>query len=380
MHSVSFSKTGGPEVLEYKELKLKDPKSGEVLIKHSAIGLNFIDTYHRSGLYPVPLPSGIGLEGAGVIEKVGPDVSNFKEGDKVAYAAAPLGSYSSHRIYPTKNLVKVPEGIDLNIVACLMTKGLTTFYLLHKTYEVKKGQTILFHAAAGGVGQIFCQWAKSLGCKVIGTVGSDEKIELAKKYGCDEVINYSKENFKDRVMEITNNEGLPVVYDGVGKVTLENSLGCLKMRGMMVSFGNASGKLDPVDVGKLIAPKGLYLTRPSIAHYTATREELDEASQMLFEMVKSGKVKVEIFKKYNDKRFKYFLADKHTVLYEARNLAIKQTKGEFVAFLDTDDIWFKEKSIKIRNALTNSNRNFSPCNVCDVDGTLMGKKNAQYFK
>ena len=180
MHSVSFSKTGGPEVLEYKELKLEDPKSGEVLIKHSAIGLNFIDTYHRSGLYPVPLPSGIGLEGAGTIEKAGPDVSNFKEGDKVAYAAAPLGSYSSHRIYPTKNLVKVPEGIDLNIVACLMTKGLTTFYLLHKTYEVKKGQTILFHAAAGGVGQIFCQWAKSLGCKVIGTVGSDEKIDLAK--------------------------------------------------------------------------------------------------------------------------------------------------------------------------------------------------------
>jgi NADPH2:quinone reductase len=299
MHSVSFSKTGGPEVLEYKELKLEDPKSGEVLIKHSAIGLNFIDTYHRSGLYPVPLPSGIGLEGAGVIEKVGPDVSNFKEGDKVAYAAAPLGSYSSHRVYPTKNLVKVPEGIDLEIVACLMTKGLTTFYLLHKTYEVKKGQTILFHAAAGGVGQIFCQWAKSLGCKIIGTVGSDEKIELAKKYGCDEVINYSKENFKDRVMEITNNEGLPVVYDGVGKVTLENSLGCLKMRGMMVSFGNASGKLDPVDVGKLIAPKGLYLTRPSIAHYTATREELDEASATLFEKVKSGKVKVKIFKKYN---------------------------------------------------------------------------------
>ncbi len=299
MHSVSFSKTGGPEVLEYKELKLEDPKSGEVLIKHSAIGLNFIDTYHRSGLYPVPLPSGIGLEGAGIIEKVGPNVSNFKEGDKVAYAAAPLGSYSSHRIYPVKSLVKVPDGVDLDIVACLMTKGLTTFYLLHKTYEVKKGQTILFHAAAGGVGQIFCQWAKSLGCKVIGTVGSDEKIDLAKKYGCDEVINYSKVNFKDRVMEITNNEGLPVVYDGVGKVTLENSLACLKMRGMMVSFGNASGKLDPIDVGKLIAPKGLYLTRPSIAHYTATREELDEASEKLFQMVKSGNVKIKIFKKYN---------------------------------------------------------------------------------
>ena len=299
MKAIQISKTGGPEVLELKEINLNSPKSGEVLIKHSAIGLNFIDTYHRSGLYPVPLPSGIGLEGAGVIEKVGPDVLNFKEGDKVAYAAAPLGSYSSHRIYPTKSLIKVPDGIDLNIVACLMTKGLTTFYLLHKTYEVKKGQIILFHAAAGGVGQIFCQWAKSLGCIVIGTVGSDEKIDLAKKYGCNEVINYSKEDFKNRVMEITKNEGLPVVYDGVGKVTLENSLGCLKMRGTMVSFGNASGKLDPVDVGKLIAPKGLYLTRPSIAHYTSTRKELDEAAEKLFQMVQSENIKIEIYKKYN---------------------------------------------------------------------------------
>ena len=299
MKAIQISKTGGPEVLELKEINLNNPKSGEVLIKHSAIGLNFIDTYHRSGLYPVPLPSGIGLEGAGVIEKVGPDVLNFKEGDKVAYAAAPLGSYSSHRIYPTKSLIKVPDGIDLDIVACLMTKGLTTFYLLHKTYEVKKGQIILFHAAAGGVGQIFCQWAKSLGCIVIGTVGSDEKIDLAKKYGCNEVINYTKEDFKNRVMEITKNEGLPVVYDGVGKVTLENSLGCLKMRGTMVSFGNASGKLDPVDVGKLIAPKGLYLTRPSIAHYTSTRKELDEAAEKLFQMVQSENIKIEIYKKYN---------------------------------------------------------------------------------
>ena len=299
MYSINFSKTGGPEGLKYEKLSISEPKENEVLIRHSAIGLNFIDTYHRSGLYPVPLPSGIGLEGAGIIEKVGPGVTNFKEGDKVAYAAAPLGSYSTHRIYPTKNLVKVPDGIDLEIVACLMTKGLTTFYLLHKTYPVKKGQTVLFHAAAGGVGQIFCQWAKSLGCKVIGTVGSDEKIKLAKKFGCDEVINYNKENFKDKVLELTNNVGLPVVYDGVGKSTLEDSLGCLKMRGTMVSFGNASGKLDPVDVGKLIAPKGLYLTRPSIAHYTSTREELDEASNKLFEMVKSGSVRVEIFKKYS---------------------------------------------------------------------------------
>ena len=298
MQEIKIKKYGGPEVLEIKDIKLDDPKDGEVLIKQSAIGLNYIDTYHRSGLYPLPLPSGIGLEASGVIEKVGKNVGNFKEGDKVAYAAAPIGSYASHRIYPVKSLVKVPDGIDLEIVATLMTKGLTTFYLLHKTYPVKSGETILFHAAAGGVGQIFCQWAKSLGCNVIGTVGSDEKIEIARNFGCSQVINYSKEDFQKKVMEITDEEGLPVVYDGVGKITMEKSLGCLKMRGTFVSFGNASGKLDPLDVGKLIAPKGLFLTRPSIAHYTATRKELDEASNKLFDMVKTEKVKIEIFKKY----------------------------------------------------------------------------------
>ena len=299
MEAIEIKKNGGPEVLELKDIKLEDPKEGEVLIKHSAIGLNYIDTYHRSGLYPLPLPSGIGLEAAGIIEKTGKNVGDFKEGDKVAYAAAPVGSYASHRIYPVKSLVKVPDGIDLEIVATLMTKGLTTFYLLHKTYPVKSGQTILFHAAAGGVGQIFCQWAKSLGCNVIGTVGSDEKIEIAKKFGCHHVINYSKDDFQKKVMELTNNEGLPVVYDGVGKVTMEKSLACLKMRGTFVSFGNASGKLDLLDVGKLIAPKGLYLTRPSIAHYTATRNQLDEAANKLFEMVKTKKVNVDIFKKYH---------------------------------------------------------------------------------
>ena len=298
MKAVEINETGGPEVLKLKDIKLSDPKSGEVLINQKAIGLNYIDTYHRSGLYPVPLPSGIGLEGAGIIEKVGPDTNGFREGDKVTYAAAPIGSYASHRIYPTKSLIKVPEGIDLEIVAAIMTKGLTTFYLLHKTYKVKSGQTILFHAAAGGVGQIFCQWAKSLGCKVIGTVGSNEKIKIAEQYGCSYVINYNKNDFQKEVMKITNNEGLPVVYDGVGKVTMEKSLMCLKMKGMFVSFGNASGKLDPVDVGKLIAPKGLFLTRPSIAHYTATREELDEAASKLFEMIKSKKVIVNLFKKY----------------------------------------------------------------------------------
>ena len=299
MQAIEIKKTGGPEVLEIRDIKIEDPKDGEVLIKHSAIGLNYIDTYHRSGLYPLPLPSGIGLEASGVIEKIGNNVGDFKEGDKVAYAAAPVGSYASHRIYPVKSLVKVPDGIDLEVVATLMTKGLTTFYLLHKTYPVKSGEKILFHAAAGGVGQIFCQWASSLGCEVIGTVGSDEKIEVAKKFGCSHVINYSKDDFQKKIMDITNDQGLPVVYDGVGKVTMEKSLGCLKMRGTFVSFGNASGKLDPLDVGKLISPKGLFLTRPSIAHYTATRKELDEAANKLFEMVKTQKVKINIFKKYS---------------------------------------------------------------------------------
>jgi len=298
MKAIIISKVGGPEVLELKDIKLEDPKSNEVLIKNKAIGLNYIDTYHRSGLYPVELPSNVGLEGAGIIEKIGPNVKNFKAGDKVAYASMPIGSYSTHRIFPTKKLVKVPEGIELENVVTLMTKGITTFYLLHKTYPVKSGETILFHAAAGGVGQILCQWAKSLGCTVIGTVGSDEKIEIAKANGCDHVINYSKENFAEKVKEITNGDGVPVVYDGVGKKTFDGSIECLKIRGTMVSFGNASGPLDPCNVTKSLAPKGLYLTRPSIAHYTTTREDLDEAANKVFEMFKSNKFNLKIFKRY----------------------------------------------------------------------------------
>ena len=299
MKAVIINKTGGPEVLELKDIKLEDPKSGEVLIKNEAIGLNYIDTYHRSGLYPVELPSNIGIEGAGLIEKVGPDVNKFNVGDRVAYASMPIGSYSTHRIFPTKKLVKVPEGIELENVVTLMTKGITVFYLLHKTYPVRSGETILFHAAAGGVGQILCQWAKSLGCTVIGTVGSNEKIEIAKENGCDHVINYSKENFSEKVKEITNGDGVPVVYDGGGKKTFDGSIDCLKVRGTMVSFGNASGPLDPCNVTKSLAPKGLYLTRPSIAHYTTTREELDEAANKVFEMFKTKKFNLKIFKKYS---------------------------------------------------------------------------------
>ena len=298
MKAIKIEKNGGPEVMKIEEITLGKPGNDEVLIKHVAIGLNYIDNYHRSGLYPLKLPTGIGLEASGIIKEVGPNVSNFSVGDKVAYSAIPLGAYSTHRIFPTKNLVKVPDGIDLNLAATLMTKGLTTFYLLHKTYAVSSGETILFHAAAGGVGQIFCQWAKSLGGKVIGTVGSDEKINLAKKNGCDEVINYSKEDFAKKVMELTNGKGLPVVYDGVGKSTFEKSLECLKTRGMMVSFGNASGALNPIDVTKMLQPKVLFFVRPSMGQYLSTNEELNEASKMLFEKISSGKVKVEIFKKY----------------------------------------------------------------------------------
>ena len=298
MKAIQISKNGGPEVLELKDISLEKPKADEVTIEHKAIGLNYIDTYHRSGLYPLKLPTGIGAEGAGIIIEVGSEIRDFKIGDKVSYAGAPLGSYSTHRNYPIKNLVKIPDSVDFKVAATLMTKGLTTFYLLHKTYPIKKGETVLFHAAAGGVGQIFGQWAKSLGCKVIGTVGSDNKIENAKKNGYDYVINYNKENFAKKVLEITNNKGVPVVYDGVGKNTLEGSLECLSIRGMLVSFGNASGPLSDINVPKLIQPKGLYLTRPSMQQYLSTKEELEEASEVLFDKVTSGKVKIEIFKEY----------------------------------------------------------------------------------
>tara|TARA_B100000674_G_C37918992_1_gene952359 strand:+ start:732 stop:1703 length:972 start_codon:yes stop_codon:yes gene_type:complete len=298
MKSVTISKNGGPDVLQLKDIKLDDPKSGEVLIENKAIGLNYIDTYHRSGLYPVELPSNIGIEGAGIIEKIGPDVKEFKIGDRVAYASMPIGSYATHRIFPTKKLVKIPDSIEFENVVTLMTKGFTVFYLLHKTYPVTSGETILFHAAAGGVGQIFCQWAKSLGCTVIGTVGSDEKIKIAKSHGCEHVINYSKENFSEKVLDITKGAGVPVVYDGVGKKTFDGSIDCLKIRGMMVSFGNASGPLDPCNVTKSLAPKGLYLTRPSIAHYTSTRQELEEAASKVFEMYLAKKFELNIFKRY----------------------------------------------------------------------------------
>jgi NADPH2:quinone reductase len=295
---VKIEKAGGPEVLKFETVEIGAPGPEEVLIKHKAIGLNFIDTYHRSGSYPLDLPSGIGGEASGIIKKIGSKVKDFSVGDSVAYAGVPLGSYSSERIYPTKNLVKIPDGINFDIAATLMTKGLTAYYLLYKTYPVSANETILFHAAAGGVGQIFCQWAKSLGCKVIGTVGSEEKIKIAKKNGCDFVINYSKEDFSKKVLEITKGKGVPVVYDGVGKNTFVGSIECLAIRGMMVSFGNASGSVENVDVKKMIQPKGLYFTRPSMGQYLGSKDEIKAGAEKLFKNIKFGKIKIEIFKKY----------------------------------------------------------------------------------
>ena len=295
---VKIEKTGGPEVLKIETIELDKTGPEEVLIEQKAIGLNFIDTYHRSGLYPIKLPSGIGAEGSGIIKKIGSKVKDFSIGDHIAYAGTPLGAYSSERNYPTKNIVKIPKEINFDVAATLMTKGLTAYYLLFKTYPISSSETLLFHAAAGGVGQIFCQWAKSLGCKVIGTVGSDEKIDIAKKNGCDFVINYSKEEFPKKVLELTKGKGVPVVYDGVGKNTFEGSIECLKMRGMMVSFGNSSGPVENIDVKKMIQPKSLYFTRPTMFHFLATKNELKEGVDKLFRKISLGKIKIKIFKKY----------------------------------------------------------------------------------
>ena len=295
--SIIINKHGGPEVLKLMETKVNTPGPKDIKIKNIAVGLNFIDTYHRSGLYPLKLPSGLGMEGAGVVEEVGSEVKNFSKGDNIAYASTPIGSYAEERIIPEKIAVKFPNEISHKIAASVMTKGLTTHYLLFKTYKPGASETILFHAAAGGVGQIFCQWAKSLGCKLIGTVGSDEKIKIAKDYGCDFVINYKKENFEKKVKEITNGKGVDVVYDGVGKDTFIGSVGSLKVRGMMVSFGNASGPLEPINVPKYIQPKSLFFTRPVLGHYSV-ENELEDAGRMLFEQIKFGRIKIKIFKEY----------------------------------------------------------------------------------
>ena len=296
--SIIIKKNGGPEVLELQDIKVGSPGPDEIKVTNHAIGLNYIDTYHRSGLYPLQLPSGIGLEAAGKIDEIGSNIKELNKGDNIAYASMPIGAYSQQRIIPAKIAVKIPSEISYKLAATLMTKGLTTNYLLTKTYKLKAGETILFHAAAGGVGQIFAQWANSIGAKVIGTVGSDEKIEIAKANGYQNVINYSKNDFTKEVMKLTNNKGVSAVFDGVGKNTFKGSIECLKPKGMMISFGNASGPLDPVDVPKQIQSKSLFLTRPTIGHYFTNRAELQKGADEIFEKVKFGKIKINIFKEY----------------------------------------------------------------------------------
>ncbi len=292
--AIRFHKTGGPEVMQLEEVSVGEPAAGQARIRQTAIGVNFIDTYHRSGLYPMPMPSGLGSEAAGVVEAVGPGVAGLMAGDRVAYTGNPVGSYADARLYPADRLVKIPEGITDQQAASMMLKGMTVQYLIHRTYKVKAGDTVLWHAAVGGVGLIATQWLKALGVTVIGTVGSDEKVALAKKAGCAHVINYSTENFTQRVKEITGGKGVPVVYDSVGKSTWEGSLDCLLPRGMMVSFGNASGAVAPVNIGILAQKGSLFLTRPTLVNYTATRADLEETAKSLFDIVASGKVKIDV--------------------------------------------------------------------------------------
>ena len=294
---VKFHKTGGPEVLSVEKALVGKPKRGEARVRHTAIGLNYIDTYHRSGLYPLPLPTGVGLEGAGVVEAVGAGVTHVKVGDRVAYAGGPPGAYAQERVMPANKLVKIPKGVSDEDAAAMMLKGLTVHMLIRRVYRVQKGETVVFHAAAGGVGLIACQWLKALGVKVIGTVGSDEKAKIAKVHGCQHTINYNKENFAERVREITKGRGVPVVYDSVGKDTFYGSLDCLQPRGLLTVFGNGSGPVSDVDVN-VLAKGSFYLTRPSIMVYSAMRSDLEAGAKELFAMVKSGKIKIDINQRY----------------------------------------------------------------------------------
>jgi len=296
--AIKFHETGGPDVLKWEDGDVGDPGPGEIRVKHNAVGLNYIDVYHREGLYPLPIPSGLGLEAAGVVEAVGDGVDNLKPGDRVSYGTGPVGAYSEARVMPATIAVKIPDGIEDATAAAMMLQGMTAEFLLNRTFPVQKGQTILFHAAAGGVGLIACQWAKAIGATVIGTVGTDEKAELARAHGCEHPIVYTREDFVERVKEITDGKGVPVVYDSVGKDTFMGSLDCLSPRGYLVNFGSASGPPEPLNLG-LLAPKGsLYVTRPTLMTYCAAREDLELSSGRLFDMVGSGKVKIEVNQSY----------------------------------------------------------------------------------
>ena len=296
-HAIRINEVGGPEVMHWEEVTVGAPGPGQVLVRNTAVGLNYIDTYHRTGLYAMPLPLTLGMEGAGIVEKLGPKVKGFKVGDRVAYAN-PIGSYADVCLRPAERLVKIPTGVDDKIAAAIMLKGMTAWYLIKQTYKVKKGDTILVHAAAGGVGLILCQWAKHLGATVIGTVGSDAKAPLAKKAGCKHVIVTAHEDFVARVKAITKGKGVPVVYDGVGKDTFAGSLDCLAPRGFMVSFGNASGAVTQFNPGVLAAKGSLYLTRPTLFNYVGTPQELAKAAKDLFDVVKKKVVRISINQTY----------------------------------------------------------------------------------
>lgn len=317
---IRLYQTGGPDVLRWENVEVGDPGAGQVRVRHTAIGVNFIDTYHRSGLYPIPLPSGLGSEAAGVVEAVGEGVTLVKVGDRVVYAGGAPGSYAQLRILPAEMLIPIPESIPDEVAAAVMLKGMTAQYLIRRTYPVKSGETILFHAAAGGVGLIACQWLKGLGATVIGTVGSEAKVATARAHGCDHVIISSQEDIAQRVREITGGAGVPVVYDSVGKETFLASLDCLRPRGLMVSFGNSSGKVTPFDIGILSQKGSLYLTRPTMHTYTSTRPELEATAADVFSVIASGAVRVEI-------RHRYPLAEAATV---HRDLEGRKTTGSIV--------------------------------------------------
>jgi NADPH2:quinone reductase len=296
--AIRYARTGGPEVLEYVDVEVGEPGPGEARVRNHAIGLNFIDVYFRNGLYPAPLPGGLGHEAAGVVEAVGPGVTHVQPGDRVAYAARPNGAYSELRVMPADILVKLPDTIDFETGAAMMLQGLTVQYLFRRTYPLKAGDTILFHAAAGGVGLIACQWARALGVNLIGTVGSNEKAELARQHGAAHVINYNTEDVVQRVLEITNGAKVPVVYDSVGKDTFIRSLDCLQPLGLMVSFGNSSGAVPPFSLSELVSRGSLYITRPTLQTYAARREDLEAMAADLFQMVTSGQIKIEIHQRF----------------------------------------------------------------------------------
>jgi NADPH2:quinone reductase len=296
--AIRISAGGGPEVMEYVDVEVGEPGPGEARVRHKAIGLNYIDVYFRTGAYPQPMPAGLGMEASGVVEAVGSGVAHVKPGDRVAYAGRPPGAYAEARVMPAAPLVRLPETIDFDTGAAMMLQGLTVQYLFRRTYPLRGGETILFHAAAGGVGLIACQWARALGVTMIGTVGSDEKAALAKAHGCVHTINYNTENFVERIKEITDGKGVPVVYDSIGKDTFTGSLDCLAPLGMMVSFGSSSGPVPPFSLNELASRGSLFVTRPSLFNYIAKREDLDTMAAELISMVESKKVKIEINQRY----------------------------------------------------------------------------------